>query len=64
MVVMINTDSFAENQFSSQDELYVLGDAVDQGIRSHKSITGFDAPARMLIYILGNHDLEMYSVSE
>ena len=33
--------------FSSQDELYVLGDAVDRG---SDPIKGFDAPAECYLY--------------
>ena len=45
--------------FSSQDELYVLGDAVDRGSDPIKVLQDLMRRPNV-IYILGNHDLEMY----
>ena len=45
--------------FSSQDELYVLGDAVDRGSDPIKVLQDLMRRPN-IIYILGNHDLEMY----
>lgn len=45
--------------FSSQDELYVLGDAVDRGPEPIKVLQDLMRRPNV-IYILGNHDLEMY----
>lgn len=45
--------------FSSQDELYVLGDVVDRGSDPIKVLQDLMRRPNV-IYILGNHDLEMY----
>lgn len=48
-----------KTNFSSQDELYVLGDAVDRGSDPIKVLQDLMRRPNV-IYILGNHDLEMY----
>ena len=51
----------AKIQFSDEDELYVLGDAMDRGPEPIKVILDIMSHSN-IHYILGNHDFMMYKI--